>query len=67
MGIGKTLERLKPEASKDLKEAVVQYKAYMALTPNMPPKEVEKMNKKIANLSEKAYKLEQKEKDRQRG
>ncbi|MFA6211167.1 MAG: tetratricopeptide repeat protein [Candidatus Obscuribacterales bacterium] len=67
MGIGKTLERLKPEASKDLKEAVVQYKAYMALTPNMPPKEVEKMNKKIANLSEKAYKLEQKEKERQRG
>ena len=43
MGIGKTLERLKPEASKDLKEAVVQYKAYMALTPSMPPKEAEKL------------------------
>jgi tetratricopeptide (TPR) repeat protein len=66
MGIGKTLERLKPESSKDLKEAVVQYKAYMSLTPNMPPKEVEKMNKKIESLVNKAYKLEQKEKERQR-
>lgn len=64
LGIGKTLERLKPESSKDLKEAVVQYKAYMALSPDLPPKEVEKMNKKIENLSNKAFKLEQKEKER---
>lgn len=63
MGIGKTLERLKPEASKDLKEAVVQYKAYMALTPNMPPKEAEKLTKHIEGLQSKAYKLEQKEKE----
>ncbi len=64
LGIGKTLERLKPESSKDLKEAVVQYKAYMALSPDLPPKEVEKMNKKIESLSNKAYKVEQKEKER---
>jgi tetratricopeptide (TPR) repeat protein len=67
LGIAKTLERLKPETSKDLREAVVQYKAYGALTPNMPPKEVEKLNKKIERLTEKAYKLEIKEKERQRG
>jgi tetratricopeptide (TPR) repeat protein len=66
MGLGKTLERLKPEASKDLREAIVQYKAYEALTPNMPPKELEKLNKKIDNLNNKAYKLEQKEKERGR-
>lgn len=66
MGIGRALERSRPETSKDLKEAVVQYKAYMALSPDMPAKEVEKMNKKIESLSNKAYKLEQKEKERQR-
>lgn len=66
MGIGRALERSRPETSKDLKEAVVQYKAYMALSPDMPPKEVEKMNKKIESLSNKAYKLEQKEKERGR-
>ncbi|MBS1989043.1 MAG: tetratricopeptide repeat protein [Cyanobacteria bacterium SZAS LIN-3] len=66
MGLAKTLERLKPEASKDLREAIVQYKAYEALTPNMPPKELEKLNKKIDHLNEKAYKLEQKEKERGR-
>ncbi len=64
MGLGKTLERLKPEASKDLKEAVVQYKAYLALSPGMPVKEVEKLNKHIENLTARAYKLEQKEKER---
>lgn len=67
LGIGKALERSRPETSKDLKEAVVQYKAFMALSPDMPPKEVEKMNKKIENLSNKAYKLEMKEKERARG
>ncbi|MBU6450534.1 MAG: tetratricopeptide repeat protein [Cyanobacteria bacterium REEB67] len=64
IGLAETLERLKPQASKDLREAIVQYKAYEALTPNMPPKELEKMNKKIDNLSNKAFKLEQKERER---
>lgn len=67
LGVGKALERLRPEASKDLKEAVIQYKAYMSLSPDMPPKEVEKWNKKIDNLANKAYKLEQKEKEKARG
>ena len=66
MGLAKTLERLKPEASKDLREAIAQYKAYEALTPNIPPKELEKLNKHIDSINNKAYKLEQKEKDKGR-
>jgi superkiller protein 3 len=64
LGAGKTLELLKPAQSKDLKEAIVQYKAYLALSPELPPKEKEKMEKKIEKLQEKAFKLEQKEKER---
>lgn len=61
-GLAQTLEKMKPEASKYLREAIVQYKAYMSLSPQLPPKETEKLTKKIANLEEKAFKLEQKEK-----
>lgn len=64
LGVAKTLERLKPETSKDLKEAVVQYTAYGSLSPNLPPKEKEKLDKKIEKLKEKAYKVEQKEKEK---
>jgi tetratricopeptide (TPR) repeat protein len=64
MGLAETLERLKPQASKDIREAIVQYKAYESLTPNLPPKELEKLNKKIDNLNNKAFKLEQKEKEK---
>jgi len=62
LGLAKTLERLSPAQSKDLREAVSQYKAYIALEPALPQKEVDKLNNKIRNLEEKAYKLEQKEK-----
>ncbi len=62
LGIGQTLEKLSPSASKDLREAIVQYRAYISLSPDLPPKELEKMNKKITSLENKAYKLELKEK-----
>jgi len=62
LGLGQTLEKLSPAASKDLREAIVQYRAYISLSPDLPPKELEKLNKKIANLESKAYKLELKEK-----
>jgi tetratricopeptide (TPR) repeat protein len=62
MGLARALESVRPEKSTNFREAAVQLKAYMALTPTLPPKETEKLNKKINNLNEKAYKLEQKEK-----
>jgi tetratricopeptide (TPR) repeat protein len=64
IGLAQTLERLSPRESKDLREAIVQYKAYMVLSPNLPAKEQEKLTKHIASLETKADKLEQKEKVR---
>jgi tetratricopeptide (TPR) repeat protein len=61
-GLASALQLTKPNKSTDLREAVAQYKAYMSLTPQLPPKEVEKLNKKISGLQDKAFKLEQKEK-----
>jgi tetratricopeptide (TPR) repeat protein len=61
-GLAQALEQLRPEKSSQLREAIVQYKAYLALTPQLPSKEVEKLNKRISNLEEKAFKLEEKEK-----
>lgn len=60
IGLADALERLSPPASKDLREAIVQIKAYMALSPNLPPKEVEKLQKRMTKLEEKAYKIDQK-------
>ncbi len=60
IGLAKTLERQRPLVSKDLREAIVQYKAYMALDTNLPEKERAKLDKHIQQLDEKAYKLEMK-------
>jgi tetratricopeptide (TPR) repeat protein len=66
-GLAETLERMSPPTSKELRESITQYKAFIALTPMMPPKELEKMNKHISKLDEKAYKLEQKEQQQHQG
>lgn len=65
-GLARALERLRPKTSRDLREAAIQYKAYIALSPNLPEKELRKLNKRITRLEEKAYKLELKEKEKQR-
>jgi tetratricopeptide (TPR) repeat protein len=62
MGLARALESLSPAKSSNYREAAVQIKAYLALTPSLPPKETEKLQKRMANLNEKAFKLEQKEK-----
>ena len=62
LGIARTLERVTPATPRDLREASTQYKAYMALESSLPPKEVEKLQKKCTSLEEKAFKLEQKSK-----
>lgn len=60
IGVADALEKLSPVSSRDLREADVQLKAYMALRPDLPPKEVEKLNKRIARNEEKAFKLDEK-------
>lgn len=67
MGYALALERVDPITPEDLRQAATQFKAYIALEPDIPPKELEKLNKRITRLEERAYKLEQKGKDVKRG
>lgn len=62
MGVADALEKSSPAQAKYYREASVQLKAYMSLRPDLPPKEVEKLNKRIAKDDEKAFKLEEKAK-----
>jgi tetratricopeptide (TPR) repeat protein len=61
LGVAQTLERVNPPSSGQLREAITQYRVYLDLAPNLPPKELEKINKKITQLSTKADKVEAKE------
>lgn len=62
VGLAQTLERLPATGSQGLREAVTQYRAYITLSPTLAAKEVDKLNKHIVKLEEKASKVEQKEK-----
>lgn len=59
-GLADALDRYTPADPRFLREASTQLKAYLALMPDMPPKEVEKIQKRCAKLEERAWKLEQK-------
>jgi tetratricopeptide (TPR) repeat protein len=61
-GLGQSLERLYPDSAKDLREAVNQYRAYIALSPSLPEKDKEKLEKHITKVESKAYKLDEKNK-----
>ncbi len=67
LGLAQTLERISPPTPAELREAIVQYKAYMALEPNIPEKERQRIVKKMQRLEEKAFRLEQKAKAAKRG
>lgn len=57
-GLALALERLYPNDPKEIRESVTQYKAFFALSPDMPVKEQEKVQKHIAKLETKATKFE---------
>jgi tetratricopeptide (TPR) repeat protein len=59
-GLSEALERLYPDTPSELRESSTQLRAYMALTPNLPAKESEKIQKHITKLEEKAFKIDQK-------
>ncbi|HIA52984.1 MAG TPA: tetratricopeptide repeat protein [Candidatus Melainabacteria bacterium] len=67
LGYAICLEKDRPETADGMRLSATQFKAYMALEPALPEKEVAKLNKKIASLEEKAYKLDQKSGDTRRG
>lgn len=60
--LGQALEKVSPKTSANLKQAIVQYKAYEGLRPDLSPEEKEKVDKRIVNCENKAAKLERKEK-----
>ncbi len=67
LGLAQTLERVSNPTPNELREAIVQYKAYMALEPNIPEKERQKIVRKMQRLEERAYRIEQKAKASKRG
>jgi len=60
--LGQALEKVSPKTSANLRQAIVQYKAYESLRPDLSAEEKEKVDKRIINLENKAAKLERKEK-----
>jgi tetratricopeptide (TPR) repeat protein len=58
--LAQSLEKLYSDSPKDLREAAKQYRVYLTLDQSVPAKEKEKVEKRIAKLESKAYKLEQK-------
>lgn len=63
-GLARALEKSKNSDSGMLYEAVQQYDAYLALSPDLPSKEKEKMTKDVTKLTDKAAKLKEKESKR---
>ncbi len=63
LGLADALTKLSKPTSKDLREAITQYKSYLSLAGNLPEKESAKLTKKIEQLEGKAAKLEAKEKN----
>lgn len=59
LGLAQTLERYAQRRPERLHESITQYKAYLTLSPSLPQKEVERINKRIVVLNNKATKLEQ--------
>ena len=57
LGLAQTLEKLSPKTSANYRQAAVQYQAYESLSPNLTPEEKTKMDKRIAELQNKAAKL----------
>jgi Flp pilus assembly protein TadD len=57
-GLATALEKLYPNDPKEMREATTQLKAFLALTPALPAKEQEKVEKHIAKLETHASKME---------
>jgi tetratricopeptide (TPR) repeat protein len=60
LGLAEALEKYSPKTSANLKQAITHYQAYESLSPNMLPKEKEKIDKRIVSLQSKAAKLAEK-------
>src|SRR5262249_53967187 len=59
LGLAKALEDVSRPTAPQLREAAIQYRAYVSLEPRMPVTERDKITKRARQLDEKAYKVEQ--------
>lgn len=59
VGLAEALQKFSGNNSAALREASLHYKAFVALTPNMPEKEQQKYAKKAEKCIEVAYKIDQ--------
>ena len=66
-GLALSLEKSKRPTSVELAEAAVQYKNYLILDKSLPQKDIEKYEKTISKLEQKAAKEAQKENKRKQG
>jgi tetratricopeptide (TPR) repeat protein len=58
LGLAETLQKFMNKDSSALREASLHYKAYIALSPNLPEKEQTKIAKKAEKCMEIAYKID---------
>ena len=61
LGLADALKKFFPKRPAPLRESAQHYRAYVSLSPNLPPKEKDKILKQADKLVEKAYKIEQKQ------
>jgi tetratricopeptide (TPR) repeat protein len=61
-GLAEAERRLSPDSPPALRDSSVQYRAYVALSPNLPEKMRTKLAKRADQLDAKATKIEQKQK-----
>lgn len=59
LGLAEALEKFQKKQSAALREAALQFRAYLSLSPNLPEKEREKIAKKADKCQEIAYKIDQ--------
>jgi tetratricopeptide (TPR) repeat protein len=59
IGLAEALQKFQKDKSPALREASIQFKAYIALTPDLPEKEREKISKRAEKCLETAYKIDQ--------
>jgi tetratricopeptide (TPR) repeat protein len=60
LGLAEALQKLQPNSPTALRDAAAQYRAYLSLAQNLPPKMRTKTDKLIAKIETKATKIEQK-------
>jgi superkiller protein 3 len=60
IGLAQTLERLSRKSAADLREAAIQWRAYVALEPDMPDRDKKKYEARAKSDDDRAFRMENK-------